>query len=122
MIKLLEKPSVYWDVDNTLVFAWSDIDEELRNKLQMVYIDSQMFFIHDKHVQKIKEFKARGHNVIVWSAGGADWAEMVIKALNIEQYVDVIAPKPFWYFDDLAVEEWIGRRCYVKLVDNIKGF
>lgn len=120
--KLLEKPSVYWDVDNTLVFAWSDIDDGTKAMLNSVYIDSEIFYIHHEHVQKIKEFKARGHNVIVWSAGGADWAEKVVLALGISHVVDVVMPKPHWYFDDLPVEDWIGRRCYVKLNDTARGF
>jgi len=122
MYKLPEKPSVYWDVDSTLVFAWSDLDDTLKAKLTTVYINSECFYVHDQHIQKIKEFKARGHNVIVWSAGGSDWAEAVVNAIGIQAFVDVVLSKPDWYFDDLPVEEWIGRRCYVKLNDTARGF
>lgn len=122
MFKLTEKPTSYFDVDNTLVFAWSDIDDDLKSKLQQIYFGSEMFYVHYGNVQKLKELKSRGHNIVVWSAGGADWAEAVVYKLGIEGWVDVVAPKPAWYFDDLPVEDWIGRRCYSKLKDNDRGF
>lgn len=120
--KVPEKPTVYFDVDSTLVFAWSDITDDLARQLSSVFINNEIFYIHDKHIQKIKEFKARNHQVVVWSAGGADWAEAVVKALQLTDLVDVVMSKPDWYFDDLSVDEWIGRRCYVKLNDTERGF
>lgn len=113
MYNLPEKPTVYFDVDNTLVFAQSDLSMTERANLPAVYINGRQFYKHDNHIEKIKEFKARGHNVIVWSAGGSGWAQMVVYALELSPYVDLVLSKPYWYFDDLDVKEWMKDRCYI---------
>lgn len=118
MIKFPEKPTVYFDVDNTLIFAESDISSKTALLLPSVCINSTRFFLHDIHIEKPKEFKARGHVVVVWSAGGADWAEMVVSAAGLRDYVDVVIAKPAWYFDDLVVTDWIGKHCYVPVTFN----
>lgn len=122
MYKLPEKPTSFFDVDNTLIFAWSDIGDDLKSKLPMIEINGLMFYVHETHCQKLRELKARGHTVVVWSAGGADWAETVVNLLGLAESVDAVMAKPSWYFDDLPVEDWIGRRCYVKLNDTARGF
>jgi len=114
--KLKEKPTVFFDVDNTLVFAESDLTREQLYKFEgYTYhiIRGIRFYTHEVHVEKIKEFKARGHNVVVWSAGGSDWAEEVVNALEIAEHVDLITEKPRWYFDDKHVTEWMKDLCYV---------
>ena len=35
-----------------------------------------------------------------------------MKALKIEEYVDVILTKPTHYYDDLEVEVWMPTRIY----------
>jgi hypothetical protein len=112
--KLLDKPVVYFDVDSTLVFAPADCPKHLQHTGTWVGIGKHTFRIHSKHVLKVKEFWARGHTVVIWSAGGSDWGEMVVKALQLEDYVHYIAPKPYWYCDDLSAEKWMdGRRFYL---------
>jgi len=59
---------------------------------------------------------ARGHAIVVWSGGGADWAEAVVKALKLEEFVDVVTAKPTYYIDDIAgAREWIGKHGYFTL-------
>lgn len=114
--KLNDKPTVFFDVDSTLVFTSSEMPVGF-TALDQLNINNRIFWVHHSHVECIKDFKARGHNVVVWSAGGADWAETVVKALGIQEYVDVILHKPAWYFDDLHVTEWIGKHCYIPIND-----
>ena len=52
--------------------------------------------------------------MICWSAGGFDWCAAVIKALNLENYVDLVISKPCYYYDDLKPEEFMGKRYYYK--------
>lgn len=69
---------------------------------------------HKKHIEQLKLHKLRGHTVIVWSAGGWEWAEAVVRALKLEQYVDLVIEKPMWFYDDLMPNEFMGKRYYMK--------
>jgi hypothetical protein len=57
----------------------------------------------------MRQFKARGHYVVVWSQGGYAWAEAVCKTLGIESLVDEVKTKPKWCIDDLAPAVWMTR-------------
>lgn len=67
---------------------------------------------HKVHIVKLKEHKKAGHTVIVWSAGGWDWAEAVIKTLRLEEYVDVVFNKPICIYDDLPPHEFLSRKYF----------
>jgi hypothetical protein len=97
---------VCFDVDDTLVM-WecpttyaSSIAIENAGFVENVYP-------HDKHIKHLKNFKFRGQYVIVWSQGGVQWATAVVKALNLEEYVDLICTKPKWFYDDLQPSAWV---------------
>ncbi len=109
----------FWDIDDTLVmhenyhidnvFVKDPIDNreiKLRKNLPMIRL--------------MKEEKARGSTIIVWSRGGFQWAENVIKALKLEEYVTLILSKPLAYFDDKPVEEWLKYRVYLSPDTNYK--
>lgn len=67
-------------------------------------------------IEHLKKMKARSYSVIVWSAGGSDWAESVVKALKIEEYVDVVMPKIDFHLDDVADPvDKIGKWQYINL-------
>lgn len=101
MIKIPDKPIVFSDVDDTLVM-WKPPTEY---EEECVAFDNngviEYCLPHKKHIELLRQFKARGHTVVVWSQGGSDWAEQVIKKLGIEDIVDIVMPKPFWYIDDI---------------------
>jgi hypothetical protein len=69
---------------------------------------------HEEHIQKLKEHADRNHFIVVWSAGGYEWAEAVVKGLGLNLYVDLIITKPRWAWDDLPMDEAIDTRCYIK--------
>ena len=52
-------------------------------------------------IEFIKKFKRRGHSILVWSRAGSDWAEAVVNAVGLTDYVDVILPKLTHFFDDV---------------------
>ena len=67
-------------------------------------------------IAHLKKMKARAYSVVVWSAGGSDWAEVVVKALGLEEYVDVIMPKIDFHLDDVAdPTDKIGKWQYINL-------
>lgn len=112
-MKVIESSrSVFFDVDNTLVFSLRERPHEVTNEITK--IKGRKFWVHIPHREIIKDFKARGHTVIVWSQGGWEWAKSVVEALQLEEYVDVIMSKPDWYFDDKGSGDWLGedRRFY----------
>lgn len=69
---------------------------------------------HTKHIEQIKAHKFRGHTIVVWSAGGDEWARAVVDSLGLAEYVDLIIAKPTWHYDDLPAEEFMGKRHYLK--------
>ena len=100
---------VCFDVDDTLILydkpdSYADSDAISIGKLRV--------WPHRKHIETLRQFKARGQNVVVWSAGGKDWAAEVVYKLMLGDYVDLIMCKPKWYFDDLPAKEWLGKWCY----------
>ncbi len=114
MIKLPCRPTAYFDIDDTLITKASD------SAANTVWIAAPgqreaLFRPITRHIAALKLHKTRGHQVVVWSQGGSDWAEAVVKALKLEEYVDLIVPKPGWFFDDLRPEEFMDRRFYFGL-------
>lgn len=109
-----DKPTVYFDVDSTLVFTACEAPEQTVGA-RTIYINDRPFVVHELHVAYIKDFAARGHNVIVWSQGGAEWAGKVVKALRLADYVTACLSKPLWYFDDKLAEDWLRphQRSYI---------
>jgi phosphoserine phosphatase len=69
---------------------------------------------HKKHIEALKQHYLRGHTVIVWSAGGWEWAEAAVRALGLQPYVHLVIEKPTWYYDDLQANEILGKRYYLK--------
>lgn len=100
---------VAFDCDDTLIL-W---DHPKSDKI----LGSSRYKIHEKHVQLLKRFHARGQFVIVWSKGGAEWAKKVVDLLGIEDYVNLIISKPSWLFDDRPLKD-LGYLCFEKDEDS----
>lgn len=110
--------SVFFDVDETLVlWDWHDIDPDGKGLLN---INGEHVLPHFRHIELLKQFKARGHTVIIWSQGGHEWAEYVCKALALEEFVDIVMDKPNWYVDDLHVNAWMKNPIYLHPTDPSK--
>lgn len=128
-MKVIKGITVFWDVDDTLVKWGNATPEEMNDAIPITcpissaIIDEEDVIVqpwteylrpHKKHIAQIKLHKMRGHRNIVWSAGGAEWAEAVVQALGIEEYVDIVMGKPSWYYDDLRCDEYMGNPQYLK--------
>lgn len=107
MIKIPDRPTVYFDVDDTLVL-W----REPRDGETPIQIDTFNLTVSTKHVRCLKEHAARKHPIVVWSQGGADWAETVVVALGLEKYVDLVISKPRWFYDDMSPKIWLDGWIY----------
>lgn len=98
---------VFFDVDETLVM------HSLDNKDVHVvdpYDQTDLYLTeHKKHVKLLKDHKARGYYVVVWSANGWRWAKEIVTQLALESYVDEIMTKPIKVVDDLQPNEFLNR-------------
>ena len=97
--KVFSKPTVFFDVDDTLVM-W---DEKLKGDTVCINCDGHLshMVVNKGNLEELKRHGSRGIDVIVWSKGGVHWAQSVVRALKLEKYVAGIMTKPFCYYDDL---------------------
>jgi hydroxymethylpyrimidine pyrophosphatase-like HAD family hydrolase len=107
MITIHSTKIYYFDVDNTLVFPESDSQRLKLPPSDPIYMGGRRFYVHLAHLELMRDLKARGHTVIVWSAGGSHWAEAVVKMLKMDQVVDLVISKPDGICDDKYVTEWV---------------
>ena len=118
-VKFTDKNTAYFDVDDTLIMWVTNMTEEQEKRSVMVE-DGNNYTFHIPNtpmIEKLKEHKMKGDDVVVWSQGGADWAEAVVIALDLERYVDVILTKPTHYYDDLEIDAWMPKRIYENIED-----
>lgn len=131
MIVIPCKQTTFFDVDDTLVM-WNATPEQLEQRGvdfecpgSLVDIDNDgnesfapawktRLLPHRYHIEQLKKHKMRGHTIVVWSAGGWDWAAAVIKALGLESFVDLVISKPTWAYDDLQPNEFIPKPSWKK--------
>ena len=99
-LRAINEQELGWEVDPTEVVTVREWTERLKP--------------HKKHIEQLKKHKLRGHTVIVWSAGGWEWAEAVVRALKLEQYVDLVIEKPTWVYDDLPPNEYMPKSQWLK--------
>lgn len=109
---------VMFDVDDTLViWDWRALNPD---GIGLIKIGTEHVLPHTRHIELMRQFKARGHTVVVWSQGGHEWAESVVKALGLEDQVDLVMDKPNWYVDDLHVSAWMRAPVYLHPYDPHK--
>ncbi len=107
------------DVDNTLIMWGKAKRGEKAVHVTNPYDHKQETLrLHKGHIKVLKERHARGSYIIVWSAAGYQWANAVIRALGLEQYVDQIMTKPQMYIDDKQAHEILGERLYIPYGDD----
>lgn len=112
---------LYVDIDDTLIM-WSPSEEEQLEK--GIYLDypgtlslenqtqpvrQELVVPHLKHIAQVKRHKLRGHTIVIWSAGGVDWAKKAVEVLQLQDYVDVVMCKPTWILDDKKAEEFMPK-------------
>jgi phosphoserine phosphatase len=98
---------VYFDVDGTLIRPAEPTDE---GTISFKAGPSRVHFMPiQAHINALILHKARGHTVVVWSHGKAQWARRIVEALNLMEYVDLIVSKPDWAYDDETPENVLDR-------------
>lgn len=118
-MKILQSNNpVYFDIDNTLVreitdadskgFLFTYVNHPLRANAPTARIPLKA------NIQLLKDMSARHRTIVVWSANGWQWAEAVIKALELENHVHYVIEKPIAYVDDLDASTFMGQRIFLQ--------
>jgi hypothetical protein len=115
-------PTVMIDCDDTLVM-WDLPDGMKINDDRLITVRCRGYeercLPNKYNINLLKKYATRGHAVVVWSGGGADWAEAVVSTLGIGEYVDVIMGKPQYFIDDVAdPKKWMGKHGYFDIDGN----
>lgn len=133
MVVIDGRCSVFFDCDDTLVLWNVDLPDVPKvavptvvskmhlNEMEEVHeVPSYIEYLtpHVKHIEKLKELKGKGCTVVVWSQGGSDWAHAVVKALQLEEFVDLVIEKPIIYYDDLQSHQFMGMAKYIHYKDK----
>lgn len=114
MFVLRSDRTVWCDVDDTLI-GWGKAPQDRPVRVTIEcggFVDNH--WVIEENVEALKLHKARGHKIIVWSQGGFDWAEAVVKALGLEELVDFVCSKPTWVYDDLQPAAWMPKAKFGK--------
>lgn len=113
---------IFVDVDDTLI-VWGKVKKGQKTiSIINPYSNNEENFVrpHLGHIRVLKDRKARGAYIVVWSAGGHKWAEAVVKALGLTDHVNLIMSKPIMYIDDKKADEILGERLYLG-IDSTYG-
>lgn len=104
------------DCDSTIL-EWRPTPEQIKEK-GIYYTDKNgvehVYVPIEGNIKQLKEHKSRLHTVIVWSAAGYEFAELAVKLLKLEAYVDLVMGKPTWCLDDLPPEEYMPKSQWFK--------
>lgn len=121
--------TVFSDVDDTLVLHAFDPSDEV-NAIDIIFdttgTTAERAFgqrkhkfhvvVHVEHVNFLRRCKAAGMKVVVWSRGGSEWAECVVRWLKLQPAaeggdgtVDLVLSKPDQYLDDLDANQFMKQ-------------
>lgn len=108
------------DVDGTLIEHLSEKTDKTIEVQDFVTGKTILVVPNEPMIRILKEEYARGAFVIVWSKGGNQWANDVVNALGIRDYVHLIMTKPSAYGDDKPVESWLTDRIFIPYTEPYK--
>lgn len=112
--KIVRNETVAWvDIDNTLAM-WKEPTVNAPGKITVEYGGRDLFLTpHQPNIDLIKEYKNRGYFVIIHSANGFAHATRVIRALGLEDTIDLIMTKNIKVVDDKHPADWMGALVYL---------
>lgn len=107
----------YFDIDDTLII-WAPKKEDLERyglDYSFTFADgvtrTGRLLPHRVHLRQLIRHAQRGHTIILWSAGGEEWAYAVAKLLELDKYgVIYTIEKPRWAYDDKKANDFIETK------------
>lgn len=114
MITIENDNCLFVDIDDTLILWDKPEDYDIHKALKTS--NGTMIYPHWGHIDYIKRFSARGQIVFVWSQGGFNWAEEIVKLTGLEDHIFMVMCKPKWFMDDLPASGFMpeSNRIYYK--------
>src|ERR1035437_6128286 len=83
---------VYFDVDDTLLY-WAPTQQQIEEDgIDFVHTYEDGMIVegrvvpHKVHLRQLKRHHERGHTIIIWSAGGEEWAYAPACILGLKHY------------------------------------
>ena len=111
------------DIDDTLIMHLKP-KEALTTDLVLIPDPVEQGYVevwkNNPMIRLVKEESARGSYLIAWSRGGFAWAISVLTALGLDDKVKQVMTKPFAYFDDSDVSNWMRDRVYIEASTKYK--
>lgn len=104
MIVIDSDKTAWFDCDDTLV-SWDSFPGEEGTVLFKTPAQSYYLKAKQGNIDQLKLHFSRGHRIVVWSAGGYEWAKCVVDTLGLQDYVSLVVSKPQWIYDDLPLAE-----------------
>lgn len=102
------KPTIFYDVDDTLVMWNKPVTEESINCILNGITYSVL--PNWKHIDLLKKHWKEGYKIVVWSGSGEDWVTEVLLKLDLNEFVDVRLSKPSYYVDDLECQQFMYKQ------------
>jgi predicted phosphatase len=111
---------ICFDVDKTLVMPLVNADLARQTvEINDPYSGTTTLRLpHYPHIKMLKNYVARGAQVVVWSKNGNQWAAEVLKALKLDHLDVIVFTKPTAYVDDELSIKWMGEHVYIDPADS----
>lgn len=108
--------AIYFDVDGTLIRDAYDGEEVCAFPVPHPYRGNAQVWKVKMHrnIDLLKDMSTRGRIIVVWSQAGYQWADAVVRALDLQNFVDLVIEKPIAYVDDLESQEFMGQRIFLR--------
>jgi predicted phosphatase len=112
-MRVIKRRPVFFDVDNTIIL-WDMSKYPDLNTVDVVHINgTATVAVHQKNLNMLVRLWKCGRFIVVHSGNGHAWAASVIRALGIEDCVDLVLDKPGdLYVDDMPAGHWLGERVW----------
>jgi phosphoserine phosphatase len=110
------------DIDDTLLLWNVSIDKDIKyvEFIEPLLNERMRVAVNVNNLRLMKEKKARGCAIVLWSQGGPIYVEAVAKALGITHIVDIAMGKPIGVIDDLPCTAWMPESVNIHHDKNYK--
>lgn len=108
---------IAFDVDDTLILWDENHTQPFEGSIRVTCPHDGYVSYHrpyKRHIEFLKKQYAKGYTVVVWSSAGTGWAEAVVNALELNDYVDFVMSKPIkWVDDQINASDVLGKRVFL---------